>query len=111
MKIVDANWYSRNHGLHRELNMGFVTNKIQRLARKYEGRIHHREDAEFIPLLYNTDMVGRLKRRKLFELVLSLSLHRLISVVLCSAQDKNGAVVCCAQTESTYVFINKAKRC
>jgi hypothetical protein len=65
--IVNAPWYVRNVGLHRDLKMEMVTAEIKRFARKHEERLHH-HDVEAIQLLDNSELLRRLKRTKPFEL-------------------------------------------
>jgi hypothetical protein len=42
--------------------------EIQRFARNYEERLHHRVDVEAVQLLDNSELLRRLKRTKPFEL-------------------------------------------
>jgi hypothetical protein len=49
--IVDAPWYVRNAGLHRDLSMEMVTAEIRRFARKHEERLLHHDNVEAIQLL------------------------------------------------------------
>jgi hypothetical protein len=67
--IVDAPWYDRNADLHRDLHMEMVTAEIGRFARKHEGRLHRHDNVEANQLLYNSELLRRLKRTKPFELV------------------------------------------
>jgi hypothetical protein len=46
-----------------------VSSEIQRFAQKHEERLHHHENAEAIQLLDNMGIVGRLQRKKNFDLV------------------------------------------
>jgi hypothetical protein len=66
--MVNAPWYIRNNDLHRDLLVDAVTSEIQRFAQKHEGRLHHHENAEAIQLL-DMGIVGRLQKKKPFELV------------------------------------------
>jgi len=59
----------KNNDLHTDLQVDVVTNEIQKFAQKHEGRLHHHENAETMQLLDNMDIVCRLQRKKLFELV------------------------------------------
>jgi hypothetical protein len=67
--MVNAPWYIRNNDLHRDLQVDVVSSEIQRFAQKHEGRLHQRENAEFIQLLDNMGIVHRLQREKPLELV------------------------------------------
>ena len=67
--IVNAPWYIRNSGLHRDLEVDVVSSEIQRYAQKHEEHLHHHENVEAIQLLDNMDIVRRLHRKKHFELV------------------------------------------
>jgi hypothetical protein len=67
--IVKSPWYVRNNDLHRDLEVDVMSSEIQRLAQKYEERLHHHENAEAIQLLDNMGIVCRLQRKKPFELV------------------------------------------
>jgi hypothetical protein len=67
--IVDASWYVRNSDLHRDLEIDTVDKEIKRLARKHEDRLHQHTNVEPLQHLDNSDVVRRLKRVKLFELV------------------------------------------
>jgi len=63
---VNAPRYIRNNHLHRDLQVDFVTNKIQEFAQKHEGRLHHHENVEAIQILDNMGIVRRLQRKKNF---------------------------------------------
>jgi hypothetical protein len=67
--IVDAPWYVKNADLHRDLKMEMVTAEIRRFARKHEERLLRHDNVEAIQLLDNSELLRRLKRTKLFELV------------------------------------------
>ena len=87
--IVNAPWYVRNADHHRNLKMEMVTAQIKRCDRKHEERFHHHDNAEAIHLLDNTELLGRLKRTKPFELAnqhIQMSIrtvkHNLIFILL-----------------------------
>jgi len=67
--IVDAPWYIRNVDLHRNFQMEMVTNETGEFAKKHEERLLHYVKSKAIPLLNNTELVRRLKRKKRFELL------------------------------------------
>jgi ribosome-associated translation inhibitor RaiA len=67
--MVNAPWYIRNNGLHRDLQVDVVSSKIQRVAQKHKGRLHQHENADAIQLLDNTGIVCRLQMKKPFEVV------------------------------------------
>ena len=67
--IVDAPWYFRNPDLYRDLKMEMVTAEIRRFAGKHEERLLHHYNVEVLQLLYNSELLLRLKRTKTFELV------------------------------------------
>jgi len=66
---VNDPWYIRNNDLHRDLQVDVVSSEIQRFAQKHEGRLHHQENVEALQLLDIMGLVGRLQRKKPFELV------------------------------------------
>ena len=39
--VVSAPWYVRNDGIHRNLKIPIVIDKIKRFAAKYEQRLYH----------------------------------------------------------------------
>jgi hypothetical protein len=49
--------------------MEMVMAEIRRFTRKHEERLLHHENVEAIQLLDNSEILRRLKRTKLFELV------------------------------------------
>jgi hypothetical protein len=49
--------------------MEMVTNEIGKFVKKHEERLLHHVNVEAIQLLDNSELVGRLKRKKPFELV------------------------------------------
>jgi hypothetical protein len=63
--IVDAPWYIRNTDLHRDLQMGKVTNEIGKFAKKHEERLLHHVQVEAIQLLDKSELVRRLKKNLL----------------------------------------------
>jgi hypothetical protein len=67
--IVNAPWYVRNSGIHRDLGVRMVTAEIKRTARKHKDWLHQRTNVEAIQLLNNGKTVRWLKRLKPFELV------------------------------------------
>jgi hypothetical protein len=67
--IVDAPWYIKNPGLHRDLQGEMVKNKTELCAKNHEGRLLHHVNFEAIQLLDDTEPMRRLKSKKPFELV------------------------------------------
>jgi hypothetical protein len=53
--IVDAPWYVRNSGLHRDLEIDTVDQERKRFARKHEDRLHQHTNVEALQLLDNTE--------------------------------------------------------
>jgi len=56
----------RNADLHRDLQMEMVTNENEKFAKKDEERLLHHINVEAIQLLDNSELVRRLKRKKIF---------------------------------------------
>jgi len=67
--IVDAPWYIRNADIQRDLQKEMVKNEIGKFSKKHEERLLHHINVEAIQLLNNSELVLRLKRKNLFELV------------------------------------------
>jgi hypothetical protein len=66
--IVDAPWYVRHSGLHRDLNMESVTDIIKKMAQNHEWRLHKYPTAEAIQLLNYWEDTWRLNRVEPLEL-------------------------------------------
>jgi hypothetical protein len=64
---INAPWYIRNNGLHRDLEVDAVSSEIQRFAQKHEERLHHHENVETIQLLDNMGIGRRLQKKKLLS--------------------------------------------
>jgi len=62
---VDAPWYIRNAQLHRDLHMEMVTIEIGKFAKKHEERLLHHVNVKANQLLDNSELVQRLKKKKL----------------------------------------------
>jgi hypothetical protein len=60
--IIDAPWYVRNADLHRDLQMGMVTNEIGKFAKKHEERLLHHVNVGAIQLFDKSDLARRLKK-------------------------------------------------
>ena len=61
--VVDAPRYIRNANLHRDRQMGTVTNEIGRFAKKHEERLLHHVDVAAIELFESSELVRRLKKK------------------------------------------------
>ena len=66
---VDALWHIRKADLHRDLQMQMVINENGKFAKKHEERLFHHVNTEAIQPLDNSELVGRLKKKKSFKLV------------------------------------------
>ena len=65
--IIDAPWYIRNVGLHRDLQMETVTNEIGEFAKRHEARLLHHVKVKAIQMLNNSELVWKLKRKNLLS--------------------------------------------
>jgi uncharacterized protein YeeX (DUF496 family) len=68
--IVKALWYVRNSDLHRDLVIETVTDIIAKFAKSHEKRLQDHINIEVSRLLNVYNIARRLKRKKLFELVI-----------------------------------------
>jgi uncharacterized protein YeeX (DUF496 family) len=68
--IVNAHWYVRNSDLHRDLGIETVTDIIVKFAKSHEKRLQDHINIEASRLLNVKNITRRLKRKKLFELVI-----------------------------------------
>ena len=59
--IVDAHWYIRDADIHREIQMGMVTNETGKFANKNEERFLHHVDVEATQLHEKSEQVRRLE--------------------------------------------------
>jgi hypothetical protein len=66
--IVEAPWYIRNSGLHRDLRVETVIDIITRLASSDKKRLQNHINSEVSRLLNVQNIPRRLKRKKPFEL-------------------------------------------
>jgi hypothetical protein len=57
------------YDLHSDLEVDAVSSEIQRFSQKHEERLHHHGKVDAIQLLDNMGIVGRLQRKKTFELL------------------------------------------
>ena len=65
--IVDSPLYIRNADLHRDVQMKMVTNEIREFAKKHEERLLHHDKFEAIHLLDSSELLRRLKRKRLLS--------------------------------------------
>jgi uncharacterized protein YeeX (DUF496 family) len=68
--IVNAPWYVRNKGLHRDLGIETVTDIVAKLGKSHEKRLQDHINIEASRLLNVNNITRRLKRKKPFELVI-----------------------------------------
>jgi hypothetical protein len=68
--IVNAPWYVRNGGLHRDLGIETVTDIIPKFAKSHEKRLQDHINIEESRLLNVNNITRRLKQKKPFELVI-----------------------------------------
>jgi uncharacterized protein YeeX (DUF496 family) len=67
--IVNAPWYARNSGLHRDLGIETVTDIIAKFTKSHEKRLQDHINIEASRFLNVNNITRRLKRKKPFELV------------------------------------------
>lgn len=66
--IVNAPWYIRNDNLHRDLRMEYVSEEIQKQARKHVQRLSRHQNADIRRMLDTPNAVRRLRRQKPLDL-------------------------------------------
>jgi hypothetical protein len=67
--IVNVPWYVRNGDLQRDLGIETVTDIIAKFAKSHEKRLQDNINIEASRLLNVNSITRRLKRKKLFEIV------------------------------------------
>ena len=66
---VNTPWYIRNEDIHRDLKTASVKDEVEPFSMKHERPLHKHRNFEMLQILDNTELVRRLNRIELFDLV------------------------------------------